>query len=145
MRASGVWTYGLVNLVHILGVASLFGSVLLMDLRLLGAWRRVPMWALSRPTSLVAAIGLVVAATSGLCLLATNGSEYVGNPFLLIKFAAIALGLINVTVLLALPAWRNRRLREPTTRERWHLGIAGGLSLICWLTAVGAGRLIGYW
>src|SRR5437867_1825808 len=39
MRESGVWTYGVVNLVHILGVASLFGSVLVIDLRLLGFWR----------------------------------------------------------------------------------------------------------
>ncbi len=145
MRESGVWTYGLVNLVHILGVASLFGSVLLMDLRLLGAWPRVPIWAVSRPTSRVAATGLLVAGASGACMLATNATEYVGNPFLLIKFAAIALGLVNVVVLRSLPAWRNRRLREPTTRESWHLAIAGGLSLICWLTAVGAGRLIGYW
>ena len=27
MRESGVWTYGIVNLVHILGVAALFGAV----------------------------------------------------------------------------------------------------------------------
>jgi hypothetical protein len=36
MRESGVWTYGIVNLVHILGVCCLFGSVLILDLRLIG-------------------------------------------------------------------------------------------------------------
>ena len=41
MRESGVWTYGLVNLTHILGVSSLFGSVLVLDLRLLELWRGV--------------------------------------------------------------------------------------------------------
>ena len=34
MRESGAWTYAIVNLAHILGVASLFGSVLVLDLRL---------------------------------------------------------------------------------------------------------------
>ncbi len=31
------------NLVHILGISSLFGSVLVLDLRLLGVWRHVPL------------------------------------------------------------------------------------------------------
>ena len=50
MRNAGVWTYGLVNLAHILGISSLFGSVLVLDLRLLGAWRRVPLELIARPT-----------------------------------------------------------------------------------------------
>jgi len=145
MRTSGVWTYGIVNLVHILGVSSLFGSVLLLDLRLLGAWRRVQVASLADVVVPIATTGFVVAAISGTCLLATNGSEYIGNPFLLIKFPAIALGLVNVGVLNALPAWRQRRLREPTSPERRQLATAGGLSLACWLTALGAGRMIGYW
>ena len=36
MRESGAWTYAVVNLAHILGIATLFGSVLVLDLRLLG-------------------------------------------------------------------------------------------------------------
>ena len=28
MRGSGVWTYGIVNLIHIVGISTLFGSVL---------------------------------------------------------------------------------------------------------------------
>ena len=42
MRESSVWTYAIVNLTHILGVASLFGSVLVLDLRLVGVGRRRP-------------------------------------------------------------------------------------------------------
>ena len=46
MRTSGVWTYGVVNLVHILGISTLFGSVLVLDVRRLGCWRRVPLAAI---------------------------------------------------------------------------------------------------
>jgi hypothetical protein len=145
MRESGVWTYGVVNLAHILGVGSLFGAVLVLDLRLLGLWRSVPLAAVARPTVPVAATGLVVAVASGLCLLATNGTEYVGNPFLYIKFPAIGLGLLNVLVLHSLPAWKGRKTREPSGRERLQLAAAGGVSLLCWLTAISAGRMIGYW
>ena len=48
MRESGVWTYGVVNLFHILGVASLFGSIVILDFRLLGFWRKErPTWTRS--------------------------------------------------------------------------------------------------
>jgi hypothetical protein len=145
MRNAGVWTYTIVNLTHILGVSSLFGAVLALDLRLLGLWRSVPLAAIARPTVPIATIGFIVAATSGLCLISTNGREYVGNPFLLIKFPAIFVGLINVAVLSRLPAWKERDTRAISTVEERQMSIFGGVSLLSWLTAIGAGRLIGYW
>src|ERR1700737_1821766 len=145
MRESGVWTYGVVNLVHILGVASLFGAVLVLDLRLLGLWRSVTLAAISKPTMPVAATGFVIAAISGVCLLATKATEYVGNPFLYIKFPAIALGLLNVAVLNSLQAWRQHKTRSLSASEQTKLAVVGGISLFCWLTAITAGRLIAYW
>ncbi len=145
LRSSGVWTYGVINLFHIAGVATLFGSVLLLDLRLLGAWRGLPLATLTRPTIPLAAIGFVLAALAGIGMLCFNAGEYIGNPFLLIKFPAIGLGLANALVVSRLPAWRERASREPTDRERRQLAVAGGVSLVCWVTALAAGRLIGYW
>ena len=145
MRESGVWTYGIVNLVHILGVSSLFGSVLVLDLRLLGIRRNVSLPAVTETTVPIAAIGFAVAAASGICLLATKATEYVGNPFLYIKFPAILLGIMNVGILNLLSGWKMRKTRELSLREQRHLAIAGGVSLVCWLTAITAGRMIGYW
>jgi hypothetical protein len=145
VRSSGVWAYGVLNLTHILGVAALFGAMLVLDLRLLGLWRGVPLAALARPTVPVAAVGFAVAAASGTCMLATNGTDYVGNPFIYVKFPAIALGLLNVALLSRLSAWKARRAGESSARGRRQLAAAGGVSLACWLTAVGAGRMIGYW
>jgi uncharacterized protein DUF6644 len=145
MRESGVWTYGIVNLIHILGVASLFGSILVLDLRLLGVWSKVPIALIARPTIPVAATGFAVAATSGIGLLATKATEYVGNPFLYIKFPAIAMGIVNVVLLNSLSGWKDRNIREPSLREHRLLKYAGGFSLACWLTAITAGRMIGYW
>jgi len=145
MRDHGVWTYGVVNLTHILGVSALFGSVLVLDLRLLGAWRQVPLVSVSNTTLPIARVGFAVAATSGLGLLATKATEYIGNPFLLIKFPAIAIALVNVMVIARLPGWKARAVREANERERRQLAIAGAVSLLSWLTAVSAGRMIGYW
>jgi hypothetical protein len=145
MRESGPWTYAVVNLSHILGVASLFGSVLVLDLRLLGLWRRLPLAVLAGAVVPVAAVGFAVAATTGAGLLATKATEYVGNPFLTIKFPAIAIGLLNVLVLNGSPAWKARGARELSRRENRQLAVMGGVSLACWLTAITAGRMIAYW
>jgi hypothetical protein len=145
MRENGVWTYGIVNLVHILAIASLFGSVLILDLRLLGAWRIVPLGAISRAAVPIATAGFCVAAMSGTCLLATKATEYDGNPFLLIKFPAIALAILNVGVLNRSAAWREHRMRELSSHEQRKLAVFGGISLACWLAAISAGRMIAYW
>ena len=145
MRESSLWTYPIVNLTHILGVASLFGALVVLDLRLLGAWRDTPLASVSRPTVPVATAGGLVALLSGVCLLATNATEYAGNPFLFVKFPAIALGLVNVGVMTALPAWKAHGTRALDRREQRQLAAGGAVSLACWLTAIAGGRMIGYW
>ena len=145
MRESGVWTYAVVNLCHILGVSTLFGSILILDLRLLGVLRGVPLAPVARATIPVGQSGFAVAAVTGVALLSTNATEYIGNPFLLIKFPAIAAGLLNIWLLSRTAAWRAHRERVLTPREARQLAVAGGVSLASWLTAVSAGRMIGYW
>src|SRR6478752_1535244 len=79
MRDNGVWFYGIINLTHILGVATLFGSVVILDLRLLGFWPDAPLAVISRPTTCMAAAGFAIAAVTGAGLLATKATEYIGN------------------------------------------------------------------
>lgn len=145
MRESGVWTYAIVNLAHILGVASLFGSVLVLDLRLLGVGRRIPLAPVAAATVPVATVGFAIAAATGTGLLVTKATEYVGNPFLALKFPAIALALVNVLAIRRSGAWQAKGLRELTPPEHRQLAVMGGLSLACWLAAIAAGRLIAYW
>jgi hypothetical protein len=145
VRGSGVWAYGVINLAHVLGLSTLFGSVLVLDLRLLGFWKNVSIATIARPTVPLSASGLALAAASGLCMLAVNGTEYSGNPFLYVKFPAIGFALANVAVLQFLPAWKARATRELSPRERRQLAVAGGISLLCWVTAITAGRMIAYW
>lgn len=145
LRASGVWTYGVLNLGHALGFSLLLGSVILLDLRLLGMWRSTPLATIAGPTVPLAAIGFVLAVLSGVCMISLNATEYYGNPFLLLKFPAIGLGLVNVLVVAQLPAWREKASRAPSARDQRLLAAGGGVSLVCWITALAAGRMIGYW
>ena len=59
--------------------------------------------------------------------------------------AAVAIGMVNALVLNFSPAWHARGRRELSQRENRQLAWMGGTSLACWLTAIGAGRMIAYW
>jgi len=144
-RSLGVWSYGVINLVHILGITLLFGSILILDLRLLGAWRQVPLALLSRPTTAMARIGLVLAVSSGIPMLSVKTTDYIGNPFLLIKFPAIALALLNIWLVHRTTAWREHWQRDLKPAEQRRLAQGAALSLGFWLTAITSGRMIGYW
>ena len=144
-RSLGVWSYGVINLVHILGITLLFGSILILDLRLLGAWRQIPLSVLSRPTTTMAMIGFGLAVASGIPMLTVKTTDYIGNPFLLIKFPAITLALLNVWLVHRSTAWQAHFTRELEPAEQWRLAQGAGLSLAFWLTAITSGRMIGYW
>ncbi len=111
---------------------------MLLDLRLLGAWRALPVAAVARPAVTVAASGLAIAILTGPLLLIVQATEYAANPFLYVKFAAILVGLVNVAAL---------RLGGDWTQEGHHVrrGVAAVLSLLAWLSALTAGRMIAYW
>ena len=145
IRGSGPWTYPVVNLIHILGIAALFGAVLILDLRLLGVWRRAPL----APITAAAAPdgdGRLHRRRSqrrlpsrGQCSSSTR------HPFLLVKFSAIGLGLVNAVAVRRTAAWRAHATRDLSGSEARRLALMGGVSLVSWLTAVAAGRMIGYW
>jgi hypothetical protein len=116
----------------------LVGAIVTLDLRLLGLWRAVPVAVLGPPTVAVAATGLALAVASGATLFAVQATDYVANPFLYIKFAAILVGLANVAVLRLAGDWTDERR---VGRRR----LAGLVSLVAWLAALTAGRLIAYW
>ncbi len=144
MRETGVWTYALVNLAHIFGISLLFGAIVVLDLRLLGVWSKIPLDLMAKPTTIVAGTGLAVAMVSGPALLATKATEYVGNPFLPIKLVAIVLGVINLIILHNLPAWKERANPQMGAAKRRQLAFAGSASLACWVVVISAARMIAY-
>lgn len=147
VRESSAWTYPLVNLAHILGIATLFGSVLVLDLSLLrGARTPAPSLPfVAGAAAPVAAAGFLLAAASGIGLLASNATEYLGNPFFLIKFPVIALALANALAVRRSTAWRALGTRPLAAHEQRRLAWMGATSLACWTGAIAAGRMIGYW
>ena len=142
LRAS-VWLYPLVNTLHVVGIALLFGAIAPLDLRLLGAFRRVPLAPLAATLVPVATAGLLMALVSGALMFATRPLDYVAEPLFGLKLVLLAAAVLNALWLRRDSEWR--RVGEasgepPPRRWRWH----GLLSLLLWLGVITAGRLIGY-
>ncbi len=132
------WLYAGVNTAHVLGIALLVGSILPLDLRLLGLWGSHPREALVRVLVPVAATGLVLAITAGALLFATRAPEYALLPVFQVKLALVALGATAALALhLRYGAWLRHARRAVLVR-------AAALSMTCWLGALIAGRLIAF-
>lgn len=139
------WVYPLINAAHIAGIALLFGAIASFDLRLMGAWRLVPLHALRRVLVPVAATGLAVAAIAGGLLFIAAATEYAASPFFLVKMLMLCLGLGNV---LAYHLVARRRgwgdpghaPAAPVPLQRF----LGATSLTVWLSVLVLGRLVGY-
>ena len=141
---NSVWSYPLVNAAHILGVALLVGSIVPLDLRLLGAWRSVPLPPLWGMLTRTAGAGAVLAIVFGALLFITRASEYVASNLFIAKMVFVGLGAANA---LALRTPAQARVLEMTSGQ-WKFPVrfrlAAGISLASWLAALTLGRLVGY-
>ncbi|TCH98363.1 DUF2214 domain-containing protein [Roseococcus sp. SYP-B2431] len=140
LRGSAV-IYVLINAMHIAAVGLLLGSIVTLDLRLLGLFRSYPIAHLAPPLVRVATAGLLVAAITGLLLFSTRPATYAANPAFLAKLALIVVGLLNVAFLRLRPRWMEDRDGQ---RAAVSVRAAAAVSLIVWLGAVLAGRWIGF-
>jgi hypothetical protein len=139
-----VWIYPLVNAGHILGVALLVGSIVPLDLRLLGAWRSVPLGALWRVLSRTAAVGLALAITCGALLFVARATEYAASDLFISKMAVVAAGAANAIALRMIAPDEFSGVHATVERPPRRVRLAGGVSLAAWLTALTLGRLVGY-
>jgi hypothetical protein len=136
-----VWTYPLVNAGHILGVALLVGSIVPLDLRLLGAWRSVPLALLWKVLTRSAAAGLALAIGCGSLLFIARATEYAASGLFLAKMAVVGTGMANA---LALRMIAPDGLRPAVEKPPRRVQVAGCVSLAAWLAALTLGRLVGY-
>ena len=135
---SSRWLYAGVNAAHIFAIALLIGSVVPLNLRLLGVWRGISREAVVRVLAPVAASGLILALLTGPLLFAVRAREYSGVEFLQLKLLFIAVGVLSTLAL----CWTHGFLLKDAPRAR----LAGHaiLSTVCWLGALVCGRLIAF-
>jgi hypothetical protein len=137
-----LWAYPIAEAAHIVAIALLFGSIAIVDLRLLGLGRRLPLGALvafAVPWSLA---GFALAATTGLLMFSAHAVEFLDQPVFLLKMALILTAGVNAALL------RTGALREAGRIEQrgppMRVRTAAALSLALWLGVITCGRLLAY-
>lgn len=136
-----LYVYPFVNAAHLLGIALLVGAAVPADLRLLGCFKRFPVSELVRYLTGWAAVGLGIAALTGILLFTVKPQDYAGNPAFVAKIAFVLVGAANALTLRRTLDWRLMERGEPVS-GRIRLGAA--VSLACWLLALVAGRWIAF-
>jgi hypothetical protein len=142
LRASR-WSYALVNVCHIAGIALLFGAIVPLDLRLMGWRRAVPIRTLSRILVPVAAAGLILAIAAGALLFSIRAVEYAATTLFRVKMALIACALGNALLL----RWAQQWEAASVVADAWpppRLRIAGALSIVLWLSVIVCGRMLAF-
>lgn len=133
--------YMAVNAAHILGLALLIGAIIPLDLRLLGAWRSVPVQVVAPFLSRCAMAGLILAAMTGVMLWSVQPEAYLGNAAFRWKMFLLVAALVTAGLQHAGPGWR-RVVDEGEVSAS--VRAFAGLSLFCWLAVLLAGRWIGF-
>jgi hypothetical protein len=136
--------FPLIESVHVLSICLVVGSILMVDLRLLG------LASVSRPVSRVTSgilpltwCAFAVAVASGFLLFISNATKYLANGYFVAKILLILAAGLNMAVFHAIsardqPTWENEKNLPLRAR------LAGGLSILLWISVVTCGRWIGF-
>jgi hypothetical protein len=136
--------FPLIESIHVIAISLVVGSILVLDLRLLGVA------SVQRPVNRLASSILPVtwgafgiAAATGLLLFVSNASKYLANGYFDAKLCLIAAAGLNMMVFHGVSArematWAHEEATPVSAR------VAGALSILIWIAVVACGRLIGF-
>jgi len=134
---NATWAIPTIQSVHILSLALLFTSALLLSLRFAGLGLTAePLAELASRSTRRIWLLLVVLAVTGALLITAEPGRTITNPAFFLKMAALVV-VMGLTLWLASSA---KRIEKPTSLQ---LGVAS-LAMLLWMVIIFAGRFIAY-
>jgi uncharacterized membrane protein len=136
------WAFTTVEVVHVFAVSLLLGTIMIVDLRLLGiAAAKRPFTDLARQVLPFTWAAFVIAVIAGALLFISRATEYFANPVFWTKMALIVLAGINMIIFEFITArgaekWSLDAPLPPAAR------LAGAISITSWILVIFFGRLI---
>ena len=135
--AGSSWAYPVANVLHLLGLVLLISGIGLVDLRLIGAFRRLPLRPLAEALTPLGVAGVLLLAASGSVLFAADTAVANSDTFRT-KLILIAVALTNAV------AFRLLYGRSPAEPPPMPARLMGAASLTLWLLVGTYGRMIAY-
>ena len=132
------WPFPVLETLHIVGLLLVFGTVLIVDLRLLGAvLRREPGWQVSGDLMRWAWPGFGVQILTGPLLFIANSRKFYDSPFFRSKLVLLVLAIaFHFIVVRRVSASVDAGVSPPRAR------LAGGVSLALWAAVIVSGLSI---
>jgi hypothetical protein len=134
------WGWAIAESIHFCGICLLFAAVAMFDLRLMGLVRGISLPALHRLVPL-GVLGFLLCVTSGTLFVLTQPGLYLYNPAWQIKMLLLLIAGINM-VLFYVTAFRRVSLLRPDATPALAARVFGAVSVLGWVGAVAAGRVI---
>ena len=137
-----LWAYPILLSTHIVGLAIVVGIFAMRDLRLLGFFHGLCPTAFL-PLSKMAWMGFIINAISGFLLFTSQALTFISSTPFLLKIACIIAGMAMAGVI-------QSKLRGELANSGGEAVLSGSImtlaaaSLLLWIAAIIAGRLIAY-
>lgn len=133
-----------VEVCHVVSIVIVFGSILMVDLRLMGlAARDYPVLSLSRTILPITWVAFVLAVITGALMFASNPHGYYGNMAFRTKMILLLLAGLNMA-LFHVVTMRGGRVNDGPGPLPGGARLAGFLSMSIWLAVIACGRWIGF-
>ena len=138
-----LWAFPIVETIHISAFAVVVGSIVVLDLRLMGLSRRVPVSRLAAHVLPWTLAAFLVAALSGLTMFTAHASDYLGNRVFTLKMGLILAAGVNAGILHA-GAMRSAGAWDAGTAIPLRVRAAAAVSVLLWFSVIACGRLLAY-
>ncbi|MBU2977769.1 DUF6644 family protein [Alteromonas sp. C1M14] len=141
-----MWVWPTLESLHFVGLCLLYGSLLIVDLRLAGLFRGISVANVSRFIPLTL-IGFFINLTTGILFIFGDPQRYFINPSFQLKMLCVLLACINagfLSVLLGRYQSRSNRDAKDTTHLPISIKLSAILSLGLWTAVIVLGRFIPY-
>jgi hypothetical protein len=136
--------YPVVITAHSVGLATLVGLLVIIDLRVIGFGKGLPLPAL-RKLMTVVWLGFFVNFVSGIMLFSIDAKKDFYSTLFRIKILSIVLGLLFGWLITRGVLARNSEYSAVDARAPGSARAFATVSLLCWTIAIVSGRLLAYY
>jgi hypothetical protein len=129
------YAYPLLEALHIVGIAMLLGSLLLLELRVWGFGAALPVEPLARLALPLTLAGFALAATTGSLMFASQPGDLIANRVFVVKMGLVMLAGLNAA---SFHARGGLQRVDPMARAQTLISVG------IWLAVIFCGRWIAY-
>lgn len=137
------WGWPIIESLHFFGLCLLIGTVGLFDLRMLGFVKAIPLSGMHKLVP-VGVAGYFLNVITGTMFFTSAPDQYLYNPAFQTKLIFMAGAGINMLFFYSV-CFKTVKNLGPNQQVSQSVKVIAGISLLCWLGVISAGRLITFY